>query len=351
MTTAWVEIVSPGALALVQDLGRFGWRRYGVPRAGALDDRLLRIANRLAGNDDGAPAIEFFVAGPSFKAIDSPLRLGFAGDFSLTLTRGGEATVFDAWRSVTLLPGDTLSVGQPRCSRVGYVALAGLAVPQVLGSASTYTRSRLGGIDGRALVAGDRLQVAAVPAPQAGAPAAERVLRSPPAAQRGPIHVVPGPQDDYFDEAAWALFTGAAYQVSREADRMGVRLEGPALAHRAGKSPEIVTDATLPGSVQVPGNGLPIVLLADGQTAGGYPKIATVASADLPRLATAPVGAGLRFECIDVAGAEALAREREAQTRQLLSAVEPMTLVDGVDLTAIYEGNLISAMVDALDPD
>jgi biotin-dependent carboxylase-like uncharacterized protein len=349
--TAQVEVVSPGALAVVQDLGRVGWRRFGVPRAGALDARLLRLANRLAGHDEAAPAIEFFVSGPSFKALDAPVRLAFAGAFTVTLQRGGERSVLDGWRSVTLLPGDVLAVGQPRGGRVGYVALAGLVVPPVLGSASTYTRAQLGGLQGRALRAGDRLQVAAVAAPQPGTPAAEHVLRRPPAAESGPIRVVPGPQDDFFDDAAWQAFLGASYRVSREADRMGIRLEGPALAHRPDKGREIVTDATVPGSVQVPGNGLPIVLLADGQTAGGYPKIATVASADLPRLATAPVGAELRFARIDVAAAEALARAREAQTRQLLAAVEPLTLVDGVDLAAMYEGNLISAMVDALAPE
>jgi biotin-dependent carboxylase-like uncharacterized protein len=348
--TAWLEVVSPGALATIQDLGRNGWRRFGVPRAGALDSGLLRIANRLAGNPEATPAIEFFVAGPTLKAGDAPVQLACAGDFSLTLQRAGETTVLESWRSVTLQPGDTLRAGQPRTGRVGYVAAAGLAVMPVLGSASTYTRARLGGIDGRALAAGDRLTVAAAPAAQAGASPPERVLRAPPVASTAPIRVVPGPQDDHFDAAAMALFVSAEYRVSREADRMGLRLEGPALRHRPEKGAEIVSDATVPGSIQVPGNGLPIVLLADGQTAGGYPKIATVISADLARLASAPVGATVRFEAVGVAAGESLAREREAGIRRHLAAIEPLWLVDGIDQAALYAGNLISAMIDALDP-
>jgi 5-oxoprolinase (ATP-hydrolysing) subunit C len=349
--TASIEISAPGALAMVQDLGRIGWRRFGVPRAGALDPAWLRIANALAGNAEDAPAIEFFVAGPTLKALDAPVQLAFAGDFPLTLTRASGRTMLESWRSVTLLPGDTLRVGQPRSGRVGYVAAAGLTVAPVLGSASTYARARLGGFNGRALVAGDRLQVAAVPAPGPHSIAPERVLRAPPATAAGSIRVVLGPQDDFFDAATLAAFVAAEYRVSRDADRMGVRLEGPALKHRPDKGAEIVSDATVPGSIQVPGNGLPIVLLADGQTAGGYPKIATVVSADLPRLATAAVGASIRFEAVSVAQAEELACGREVEVRLQLAAIVPLTLFEGIDLDAIYGANLVSGMIDALNLD
>ncbi len=347
---ASIEITSPGALATIQDLGRTGWRRFGVPRAGALDAGLLRIANRLVGNPEANPAIEFFVLGPSLKALDTPVQLGFAGDFPLTLQCAGERSVLASWRSVTLQPGDSLRVGQPVGGRVGYVSIAGLEVAAMLGSASTYTRARLGGVHGRALTAGDRLQVAATQDPGQGARAGERMLRVPPTRPDAPIRVVPGPQDEHFDAAALAAFFGSEYRVSRDADRMGLRLEGTALLHRPDKGAEIISDATVPGSVQVPGNGLPIVLLADGQTAGGYPKIATVIRADLGRLACASVGAAVRFAAVSVAQAEDLARAYEAEVRRLIAAIEPLTLVDGVDLTAIYNGNLVSAMIDALDP-
>ena len=351
--TASVEVLAPGALATVQDLGRTGWRRFGVPGCGALDPALLRIANRLAGNAEGAPAIEFFSAGPTLKAIDAPVRLGFAGDFLLTVVRAsGERRQLGAWRSVTLWPGDTLRAGPLRSARAGVVALRGLAVPLVLGSASTYTRAQFGGLGGRALAVGDKLMACALPLP-AGRVPTECLLRRPPLADHSALGVViravPGPQADHFDAGALATFFTRRYQVSADADRMGVRLQGPALLHN-GKGSEIVSDATVPGSVQVPGNGQPIVLLADGQTAGGYPKIATVVSADLPRLALAAVGAWLRFEAVTVAQAEALAREKEAGLRRLLASIEALALHDDIDLTALYSSNLVGGMIDALHP-
>ncbi len=343
---ATLEVVSPGALAALQDLGRSGWRRIGVPRAGALDAQGLRIANRLVGQAEAAAAIEFFAAGPTLKALDQPVQLGLAGDFPVTLTRAnGERRQLESWRSVTLQPGDTLRAGQPRSARVGYVAVAGLEVTPVLGSASTYARAALGGHAGRALAAGDRLVAAA-----AAARPVERMLRRAPAVPAAPIRVVPGPQADYFGDAALAAFFGAAYRVSAEADRMGMRLQGAVLAHRPDKGAEIASDATVPGSIQVPGNGLPIVLLADGQTVGGYPKIGTVASADLGRLATAPVGAELRFEAVSVAQAEALARAHEAALQQLLRSIEPLLSDGDIDLEAIYRCNLVSGMIDATHP-
>ncbi|MBL8351294.1 MAG: biotin-dependent carboxyltransferase family protein [Burkholderiaceae bacterium] len=344
--TATLEIVSPGALATIQDLGRVGWRRFGVPRAGVLDPALLRIANTLVGNAEDAAAIEFFVAGPTLKAVDGPLQLGFAGDFAVTLQRAsGERRQLDAWRSVTLQPGEALRIGSPRTARGGVVAVRGLAVPAVLGSAATYTRARLGGLGGRSLATGDRLQAASLPLHD-GAPPPDRRLPRPPAADGSAIRVVPGPQADHFDAAAMAAFFAAEYRVSADADRMGVRLQGQALLHNA-RGAEIVTDATVPGSIQVPGNGQPIVLLADGQTAGGYPKIATVISADLPRLALAPVGSSLRFAPVTVAQAEALAREREAALRRLLATIEALAMDGDIDLSALYAANLVSGMIDA----
>ena len=212
MTTT-LEVVSPGALATIQDLGRTGWRRFGVPRAGALDPAQLRIANTLVGNPEGAAAIEFFVAGPTLKAIDEPVQLGFAGDFSITLQRvDGERRQLDGWRSVTLQPGETLRIGAPRAARGGIVAVRGLHVAPVLGSAATYTRARLGGQCGRALAAGDRLTVATLPSTGRPAPPDRRLPR-PPVVGHRPIRAVPGPQDDHFDADQLAAFFATAYRV------------------------------------------------------------------------------------------------------------------------------------------
>jgi 5-oxoprolinase (ATP-hydrolysing) subunit C len=312
---ARLELGSPGVLASVQDLGRLGSRRFGVPTSGAIEPAWLRIANVLAGAREEAPAIEFFLAGPTLTVLEGTARAGLAGEVSAVLERAGERHAIGSWRSVTLRPGDVLRVGSPRPARVGYLALRGLEVADVLGSASTFARAALGGFDGRPLHRGDVLVVASA----RGGP--ELALPAPPAQHGGPVRAVPGPQDDHLEPGALARFFETEWLVTNASDRMGMRLDGPALAHRSPSSAEIVSDAIVPGAIQVPGNGLPIVLLADCQTIGGYPKIATVASADLPRLAVRSPGARVRFARATVAEAEALARAREAELRALLASI------------------------------
>lgn len=338
--SALFEIVSPGAMASIQDLGRHGLRRLGVPCAGALEPGWLRLANALLGNAQDAPAIEFLVGGLSVRALASPVHLAFAGHFSAEVVGAGERRRVDSWRSLTLVPGETLRCGMLAQGRVGYVALAGIRVPRQFGSASTYARAGLGGVDGRLLAAGARL-------PAAAYSGGETMLRTLPPLDAAPIRVVLGPQDDYFDAPSIERFLSTAYQVSPAGDRMGMRLEGPSLRHCPEKGAEITSDATVPGSIQVPGQGLPIVLLADAQTAGGYPKIATVISADLPRLAVMAPGQRLRFAAISVAAAELAARAREAALRALIADIGPLAEAGGVDLRAIYVANLVSGVVDA----
>jgi len=215
----------------------------------------------------------------------------------------------------------------------------------VLGSASTYVRAGLGGADGcgRALAAGVRLALA-----EADASGSDRMLTPPPPADAGPIRLVPGPQADHFSAAALQALVGGDYRVTAEADRMGIRLEGARLEH-AGAA-EIVSDATVPGSIQVPGAGQPIVLLADAQTAGGYPKIATVITADLGRLAALRPGQSLRFATVTAAEGARIARAAEAETRALIAAIRPLP-ADGIDLVALYSGNLVDGVVHALGSD
>ena len=313
-----LEVVAPGVLASVQDLGRPGSRRLGVPTSGALEPAWLRIANLLAGEREDAPAVEFFLAGPVLKTIEGEARLGLAGPFVSELERSGEREVVGSWRTVTLRSGDVLRVGSPHPARVGYVSVHGLAVMEVLGSASTCLRGAFGGIEGRALRRGDVLEARASP------DGVELALGAPPSASGLPIRAVPGPQDDHFAPGALRRLFAGEYVVTNASDRMGMRLEGPPLAHRSGAHAEIVSDAIVPGAIQVPGNGLPIVLLADCQTIGGYPKIATIASADLPRLAIAPPGTRVRFARASVEEAEALARERDAGIRALLATIRPI---------------------------
>ena len=353
-SSARLRIVHPGAMASLQDLGRSGLRRAGVPRAGALQPAWLRLANLLAGNEEYLAAIEFFGGGLQLRADEAPLRVALAGPFSAEiLAADGGRRVLPGWRSATLAPGEQLRCGMTRGARVAYVAVAGLAAPVLLGSASTYARAGFGSL----LAAGDVFSVP--PAEGRG----ERMLAVPPAMAGGaagttdgvtdsqPIRIVPGPQADYFDDSALAAFLASTYRVTAESDRMGMRLDGTTLVHRPEKGADIASDATVPGSIQVPGNGLPIVLLNDGQTAGGYPKIATVVSADLPRLAALPAGAAVRFQAVSVAAAEAAARAAESDLKALAGSIVPAVVAGELDLDALYAGNLLSGMVNATRPD
>ncbi len=341
-STPQLEVLSPGAFASLQDLGRRGYRRMGVPWAGVLDARLMRLANALAGNREDLAVIECFDGGQAFAARGGPLCLAVAGDAVIELDRGGERQVLKAWRSFTLADGHTLRLRRLAHGRIAMVAVAGLLVPLVLGSASTYARAALGGLAGRALAAGDRLPTAAATSADSRP---EQMLAAPATASIGPIRVIAGPQADYFSEQALADLVSGDYRVSTDADRMGIRLEGLALAHCGAR--EIVSDATVSGSIQVPGNGQPIVLLADAQTAGGYPKIGTVIGPDLGRLAAFSPGQTLRFAWVKPGDGERLAREAQARTRTLLSSIRPL-LPGGIDEAALYSSNLVSGMLHAL---
>lgn len=350
MTDARLEIVSAGAYASIQDAGRHRLRRVGVPWSGALHRPYLQLANALVGNAPSAPAIEHLDGGMRLRAAAGKVLVGVAGNARVDLVRGGETLRGSAWRSYVLAEGDELRIGALAAGRLVYVAVAGLRSPEILGSRATYVRAGIG----RALAAGDRLTVTAG---ETGAEAeakagGERRLPGPPPADDGPIRVVLGPQAGHFGDAALRQFLASEYVVTREADRMGVRLGGDPLAHRTGTHREIVSDATVPGSIQVPGNGQPIVLLADAQTAGGYPKIATVISADLARVADTRPGSILRFQAVAVTAAERLARDAAARTQALIDSIRPAGGEGGgPDLAALYAGNLVGGVIDALSSD
>ena len=337
-----LEIVTAGAFASLQDGGRHGFRRIGVPWAGVLDGRLMRIANALAGRDEAAPVIECFDGGLQLTAHGGAAKVAVAGDAVVEVDGPDGRRQLAPWRSVTIAEGESLRIRKMGSGRIAMVAVTGLNAPQVMGSTSTYVRAGLGGADGngRALAAGTRLALT-----DADAWGSDHVLTQPPAADERPIRLVPGPQADHFSAAALEALVGGDYRVTAEADRMGIRLEGARLEHTA--AAEIVSDATVPGSIQVPGAGQPIVLLADAQTAGGYPKIATVITADLGRLAALRPGQTLRFATVTAAEGAQTARAAEAETRALIAAIRPLP-ADGIDLVALYTGNLVDGVVHAL---
>jgi allophanate hydrolase len=240
--------------------------------------------------------------------------------------------------------GAILQIVVGRQSACCYHAVeGGIAVPLVLGSASTYARAGIGGLDGRLLRRDDIVPLAVERAPER---TEVRLPRPFDAARDQPIRVVLGPQQEYFTEEAVTMLLSAEFRVSKSTDRMGMRLDGPLLRHRDGW--DIVSDAIATGSIQVPGSGQPILLLADHQTTGGYPKIATVISADLPVVGRRRPGDALRFAAVSIEEAEELCREGERRLAELVAALEPVPKGDGIDSLSLYEDNLISGVVTGL---
>lgn len=338
-----LKVLDPGLHTTVQDLGRFGYQAQGVPVSGALDSLSVRLANALVGNPAKTPVLEALGSGPALEVAATAIRVAVAGASASLVTDDGKR-VIPAWQSVRLARGAVVRIVLGRESACAYLATeGGIAVAPVLGSASTYVRARLGGFQGRALRRGDLVPV---PTEQA-AECEERRLPSPPAAAGDqPIRIVLGPQQERFTKAAVAALLNAEFRVSNNADRMGMRLDGPMLRHRGGW--DIVSDAIATGAIQVPGSGQPILLLADHQTTGGYPKIATIVSADLSVVGRRRPGDAIRFRAIGIAEAERLARDEEHRCAALIASIAPVC-DGGIDLASLYAGNLISGVVTATE--
>ncbi|MCW0234878.1 MAG: biotin-dependent carboxyltransferase family protein [Ferrovibrio sp.] len=339
----FLEIVSPGLMTSVQDLGRFGSQALGMPVAGATDPIALRLANAVLGNPENTAALEIGYLGPTLVAAVDGVRVVLGGKAKLTLqpADGGEARSLKPWRSLLLRRGDRLAIGAVEEASIAYLAVAGgFAIAPFMGSFSTYMRSGLGGFDGRALKAGDRLPLNVV-----AAEGDERELADEIDYGGGPIRVVLGPQEDRFTPNGIETFLSATYTVTKEADRMGIRLDGETVEHVRGA--DIASEGVVTGSIQVPGNGKPIILMADRQTTGGYTKIATVISADLPRVGRMKPGDTLQFAAVTVAEAEAVRREQEKQVRRLIDGIRTAMPDVTLDLNALYTQNLISGAVDA----
>jgi antagonist of KipI len=277
-----LKITRPGMSTTVQDFGRWGHQAMGMPVAGAMDPEALAVANILAGNDPGSAALEITLLGPTMTA-EGDGTVAVAGADLGFCVNGIPAP---QWTCVAVKGGDVIAFSGPkgRGCRAVLAVSGGIGVPLVMGSRSTYTRAGIGGFEGRALKTGDTVVCGELPPLWKRTvgfccPEALRPLRDPEA----PIRAVPGPQDDAFTEEGLETLFGSIYTISTQADRMGYRMEGPKVAHKAGA--DIVSDAIPLGAVQVPGHGQPIVMLADRQTTGGYTKAAVVLTVDLAVLA------------------------------------------------------------------
>jgi biotin-dependent carboxylase-like uncharacterized protein len=342
--TPSLRVIAPGLSTTVQDVGRMGWQRLGIPVSGALDRVALAAANVVVGNSAGTAAFECLYQGPTFEVEADSARIAIAGagaSLEVADGNGGALRRGSALESVALRRGERAKVLITSQAVSAYLAVeGGLLVPEVLGSRSTYVRARLGGFEGRALKSGD-----AVPIQPAATARDEQRLRDVPLAPARELRIVLGPQDDHFTPAAIEALLRRPFKIAPTSDRMGLRLVGPRLEHAKGF--DIASDGTVTGAIQVPGDGQPIILLADRQTTGGYPKIATVISADLPSLGRSGPGAEVTFRAVSVAEAEAARRaldEAIARWPQRLEAV-------GGDLDArrLLDLNLISGVADVED--
>ena len=320
-----IRIIQPGTFTTVQDLRRVGFQSSGVPECGAVDKFSMRCANLLVGNDDSDPVLEMTIFGPQIT-FENPAVVAVAGA-NLTPLLNGEPV--DNWMALPVEAGATLSFGGPISGARAYLAFAGgiksPSVSEVMGSYSTYVPGAFGGFEGRSLKAGDELDIGETNSYEFK----QMQFCSPPDfSDIAVLRILPGPQNHLFTDDAIEVLSNSDYQVSVDSDRMGIRLDGNTLTHL--DSPDVVSDGTAFGTIQVPGSGLPIILSADRGTTGGYPKIATVITADHSKLGQLLPGDTLRFSVVNRESALKALREQE---RMLDSLREVPTVSSVVEVS------------------
>ncbi len=338
------QVLHAGLLTTVQDLGRIGFQHLGVGASGALDPVALRAANILVGNSPDTAALEIAYRGPALRLEGGTARCAVVGgdpEIHVSASNECQGERQRPGQSFRISAGETLTIGSVRNSAVTYLAVeAGFNISPVLGSVATDIRGRMGGCTGRALQIGDKLPLArfhcgvrdeqtfktlSLPAP--------KILR-----------VILGPQDDFFSAEEINRFLQTEYTVSTGSNRMGLRLFGSVIKS---KTSDLISDATAPGSIQIPGSGQPILLLADRQTTGGYPKIATVISADIPSAGRLQTSDLIRFQAVDV---NAAVQERRKLAAMLEALPQQLCPVKS-HLGRLTEWNLISGVVDGFHMD
>lgn len=334
-----IHVVAPGLLSTVQDLGRAGYQCLGVPVGGAMDAFAARVANLLVGNHEGAAVLELTLAGAALRFDEDALIAVAGADLGARSDGGAEIA---PWRPARVPSGETVEFQEARAGCRAYLAIAGgVVAPEVLGSRSTFTRASLGGLEGRALRAGDVLATGAATPLAAGI--AREIARAcgrgggvavarwgagpslrPPYSARPVVYLLAGTHVSELTSAARCRLFEAEFTLSPNSDRAGYRLDGPSL--ELGAPLEILSEAVAFGTVQLPPDGRPIVLMADRQPTGGYPRIGEVASVDLPLLAQLRPGDRVRFREGTLAEAQRryLAREQDlARLRAAISLHHP----------------------------
>ena len=297
MTSRFVHVIRPGLQTTVQDLGRWGWQTLGVGVAGPMDAFSHRLANALLANPRQAATLEITLIGPELE-FEHQCCVAVAGaEFDVKV----DGALMPRAQPVDVRAHARMTFGERKRGARAYLAInGGFDVPVVLGSRSTHVPSGIGGCAGRSLRKGDRLAVAAATL-RPGRPMQYTAHLFDAANQQPTLRVLPGPDEDRFRNDALDTLQSAPYVIQPESDRMGLRLRGVSIAHAGGA--DIVSDATPTGTVQVPGSGQPILLMADRQTSGGYPRVATVITADIGIAAQRAPGEAVSFQVCTMAEA------------------------------------------------
>jgi len=302
-----IKIIDPGLLSIVQDQGRYGYQRYGVSTTGVMDEFASRVANRLVENDDNDAVIETTMKGITFEMTGDCIFAITGGNCETTLN----GKVISLWDSHKGKAGDIVKMGMCRGGLRNYVAFAGgIDVPIIMNSRTTNLKAKIGGVDGRKLIIGDELKIGKKNLSDISLKKFDK-NHIPIFSKELEIRVILGQQVDEFTDNGVKTFLNSVYSITNESDRMGMRLLGEAIEHKV--SGDIISDGMTIGAVQVPGNGQPIIMMADRQTTGGYTKIANVITVDLPALAQAMPGTKIKFVEIRVKDAVELLRKREEE--------------------------------------
>jgi biotin-dependent carboxylase-like uncharacterized protein len=306
------RVISPGSFTTVQDRGRYSFIDRGVPPSGALDLFASGIANRLVGNPGGAAVLEVTVMGPALEVLGEADVAITGADMTVTVNRDP----VPGWQSIRVKEGDLIRLRQAKSGCRAYLAVAGgIDVPVVMGSRATFVKAKIGGLKGRPLKKGDVL--ARFPAEPLVKPRSFPADLIPAYSPEVVLRAVAGPQDEVF-ASGFETFFSSVYEVTAEADRMGYRLQGPPVHHDEGFPESIISEPTAPGSIQLPADGQPIILLVE-QTTGGYTKIATVISTDLSKIAQAIPGNRVRFQKVTLEEAHRIYGEQALLLKQIES--------------------------------
>ena len=318
---ATFEVLEPGILTTIQDLGRYGFSQFGVPPSGALDTFSLGVSNLLVGNEEEEACLEITLMGLRIRALKEVVIAITGGDLSPTLN--GESV--EMWRTHLLVQDDVIAFKKVGAGCRAYLSAGGgFVVPKMMGSSSTYLSGKFGGLEGRPLKKGDILYISnsssldklGLRFPRDWIPSSEKKVL---------LRIIPGPQDHHFTEKGFQTLTSSSYEVTPQCDRMGVRLEGPRIERRFDVEESIISEGLISGAIQVPGDGKPIIILTELVT-GGYTKIATIISTDLHRVAQLKPGDRVKFKPISIEEAHHLLKAQEERLKEFKKIIHNQAL-------------------------